>query len=78
MAGLVTGIRDVMNPHARIAIRDPEKQKVTAEAIKHMLKRKGVVSWGWEVSDKRIVFRVYEPHQYTTKGLLKEKEVELE
>ena len=78
MAGLITGIRDVMNPHERIEISDLKKQKMTPGAIKSMLEREGVVTWGWEVSDERMVFRVYKPHQYTAKGLLEEKGIELE
>ena len=78
MGGLITGIQDVMNPHTRLEISDPEKQKISAGAMKQMLKRARVVSWGWEVSDERIVFRVYKPHQDTAKGLLEEKGIELE
>ena len=78
MGGLITSIRDVMNPHKRLEISHPKKQKITAGAMKKMLKRARVVSWGWEVSDERIAFRVYEPHQHTAKGLLEEKGVELE
>ena len=77
MGGLIAGIRDVMNPHTRLKISDPEKQKMTAGAMQQMLRRAGVVSWGWEVSDERIVFRVLEPHQHTAKGLLEEKGVKL-
>ena len=78
MGGLIAGIQDMMNPHTRIEISDPEKQEITAEAMKHMLKRAGVVSWGWEVSDERVAFRVYEPHHYWAKGLLEEKGIELD
>jgi hypothetical protein len=78
MAGLITTIRDAMNPHRQFKVSDPEKQEITAEAIKHMLKREGVVSWGWEASGECIVFRVYKPHQYTAKGLLEEKGIKVD
>lgn len=72
MAGLITSIQDVMNPHVRIQLSAPAKQKINVETIKHILKRAGVVSWGWETTDERIVFRVYGPHRYTAKGVLEE------
>ena len=78
MGGLVTTLRDAMNPHKRLVISNPEKQKTSAVAIKQMLNRAGGGSWGWEVSDKRIVFRVYKPHQYTAKGLLEEKDIKMD
>jgi hypothetical protein len=78
MAGLITTFRDAMNPHERLVISDPDKQKITLEAMKDILKRRRVVTWGWEVSDKRIVFRVKESDKYTAKGVLKEKGVEFD
>ena len=78
MARLITTIQDAMNPHMRFVISDPIKQEVTAEKIKGILRRAEVVTWGWEVTDERIVFRVYKPHQYTAKGVLEEAGVKLD
>jgi len=67
-----------MNPHKRLVIPDPEKQKINPETMKHILDRERVVTWGWEINKKRIAFRVYKPHQYTAKGLLEEEGVEFD
>lgn len=78
MAGLINTFRDAMNPHERLVISDPDKQKITSETMKDILKRKRIVTWGWEVSDKRIVFRVKESDKYTAKGVLEEEGVEFD
>ncbi len=78
MAGLITTLRDAMNSHERLVISDPDKQKITLETMKDILKCKRVVTWGWEVSDKRIVFRVRESDKYTAKGVLEEEGVEFD
>lgn len=78
MAGMINTLRDAMNPHVRLVISNPEKQKITLEAMRDILKRKRVVTWGWEVSPNRIVFRVRESDKYTAKGSLEEKGVKFD
>lgn len=78
MVGFIITIRDAINPHVRFVITSPVKQKINAEQIKGTLKRAGIVSWGWQVADERIVFRVYKPHRYTAKGVLEETGVEFD
>jgi hypothetical protein len=78
MAGLITIIQDAVNPHVRFVISSPDEQEITAGQIRHRLKRAGVVSWGWQVADERIVFRVYKPYRYTAKGVLEEAGVEFD
>ena len=78
MAGWITTFRDAMNLHERLVISDPDKQKITPETMKDILKRKRLVTWGWEVGDKHVVFRVKESDKYTAKGVLKEKGVEFD
>ena len=78
MAGLITTFRDAMNAHERLVVSDPDEQKITSETMQNILKRKRVVTWGWEVSDKRVVFRVKESDKYTAKGVLEEEGVEFD
>ena len=78
MAGLITTFRDAMNLHERLVVSDLNKQKITPETMKDILKRKRVVTWGWEVGDEHVVFRVRESDKYTAKGVLEEEGVEFD
>jgi hypothetical protein len=72
MTDLITAIQDSMNPHALIQLSSPADQKIDVETIKHILKRAGVVTWGWEITDTHITLRVYAPHRHTAKGVLED------
>ncbi len=74
MADFVTGLRDVMNPHARVTIKVPAVMNVDRieGQVKAMMKRWGVVTWGWRKTANTITFRVYQSDRFTAFGRLEE------
>ncbi len=74
MADFLTKLRDAMNLHAAIKIKVPgtmDADRIEGR-VKAMMKRWGVVTWGWQKTANTIAFRVYQSDRYTARGRLAE------
>ena len=74
MAGLFESIQDLMNPHEDFTIFVLERDAAShvEQQVKQVIKRAKATTWGWQVTDSKITFRVYKPHHYAAHGLLEE------
>jgi len=74
MAGLFESIQDLMNPHVPFVILVPERGTAgrLEQKAKQVIKRAKATTWGWQVTESTIAFRVYKPHHYAARGLLEE------
>ncbi len=72
--GFKTALRNVMNPNTPFTIKVPppgDVQGVRRQA-ERIMKRWGVVTWGWQESSNTVKFRVYEADRFTALGRLEE------
>ncbi len=77
--GLVTTVQDSLNDHVsiRILLSPGADADDIADQAKALMKRHHLTTWGWETRSDTVLFRVYEPDNFTARGRLEQAKFKL-